>query len=298
MIISNTEVTMFNTCRRQHYFRFGLDIEPRFENLGPALQRGIIGHEALNAFYTTKRLGGSKSDCLHAADQVIEEWVGKIVLQWPEKVKLLEVVCALKPLIHMYADLYEDEPFRVIETESFYKTPVTDEHDYGMRLDILVEFTGGEFRGDLAILDHKFVYNFKSDKELAMDGQLAKYVRTLRDNGFVITKGIFNQLRYRSLKNPTPDDLFRRDLVKAKRVETDRIWKEQAISAREIAYYRSLPRAQFADEAVRNLSPFTCKYCHFQPLCKSELLGESIELNVNTNYQPNTYGYADLLMAE
>jgi hypothetical protein len=275
-----------------------MEIEPRFENLGPALQRGIITHEAMAAYYITKKHGGKLKDCVAAAQEVIKTWIEKIVTEMPTNVKLLETICKIQPLIEGYAEYYGDEKIKVIEVETFHTTRITEDHDYGMRLDLLIEFQDGEYRGDLAIFDTKVVYNFKTQSELDMDGQLSKYVRTLRDNGFVISKGVFDQIRYRSLKDPSPSDIYKRELVKATKTETDRIWHEQAISAREIAYYRSLPKQQFSDEAVRNLSPFTCKYCHFKTLCKSELLGEDITYNVGANYQPNTYGYADLVAVD
>lgn len=286
---------MYNTCKRQHYYRFGLGIEPTFWNLGMALQRGIIGHEALDAYYTLMKQGYSVDDCKEAAFDVLKQWTAKIVTEAPEQLDLFKMIAHLTELIEVYAEVYRVEPFKVLETEGFFKTSLNNEHHYGMRLDLLVEFTSGKYRGDFAVMDHKFLYNFKSDKELKMDGQLPKYVKTVRDNGYTITKGIFNQIRWRSLKAATTEDIFKREILTSTVVETDRIWKEQTRASNEIAEYKAMPVKEFADKAVRNLSPFiTCKYCYFSDICKTELEGRDITPAISANFQPNTYGYLDM----
>lgn len=289
---------MFNTCRRQHYYRFGMDIEPRFNNLGPAIARGLVGHAALDSFYTAKQQGYSHDDCVEAAWATINEKLTWIVTEWPDDVDLIKVVAKVKELLNGYFNRYRTDDFKVHAVEKFFQAPITPLDQYGMRLDLLIEMTSGDYRGDFFVVDNKFVYNFKGQKELVMDGQLSKYVKTVRENGIVVTKGMFNQIRYRELKTPTPEDLYKRTIVKASPTKTENIWREQRNCTIEISKVKSLPLIEQSALAVRNLSPFTCKYCHFQELCNLELEEQDITSALVANYQPNTYGYADVLLED
>lgn len=298
MIVSNTEVTMKGSCGRQHYYRFGLDIEPVFSNLGPAIARGLIGHAALDTYYVALQQGLSHDDAVQESWDTLNEKLAWVVMNWPEDIDLIKIISKLKHLLTGYFRLYRGDTFKVHAVEKFFRAPITPDAEYGMRLDLLVEMTSGQYRGDFIVVDHKFVYNFKTQKELTMDGQLSKYVKTVRDNGYVVTKGMFNQLRYRELREPTVDDLYKRTIVKATKVKTENIWKEQRKSTIEISKIKKLPLAEWSEAATRNLSPFVCKYCHFVSLCNLELEEEDITTELQTNFQPNTYGYTDAILAD
>lgn len=296
MRISNTEAMMENTCKRQHYYRFGLEIEPRFERLGPALTRGVIGHLALDAYYSLMKKGFSIEDCRQAAHDVITTQLMQIVDIDPDATDKIKIVVHLKKMIDGYVDFYKQEPFEVVETEKFYTAEIAGQHEHAMRLDLLARFSSGQYRGDYCIIDHKFVYNFKTAKEIKMDGQLAKYIKTVKDSGYTVTKGMFNEIRYRELKYPNPKDLYKRTIIRPSKAKLERIWDEQAINANRIASYRAQPVEDWEKTAVRNLNPFVCKYCAFATLCDLELDGHSIKSELIMNFQPNTYGYTDYVV--
>jgi hypothetical protein len=298
VIVSNTEVMMKGSCGKQHYYRFGLDIEPRFNSLGPAIARGLIGHAVLDSYYVALQAGVPHHDAVNEAWDTLNEKLAWVVVNWPEDTDLIKLISKLKTLLNGYFNLYRNDTFKVHAVEKFFRTPITPDAEYGMRLDLLMEMTSGEYRGDFFVVDHKFVYNFKTPKELTMDGQLSKYVKTVRANGYIVTKGMFNQLRYRELKEPKLDDIYKRTIVRASKVKTDNIWKEQEKSTIEISKLKKLPLAEWSEAATRNLSPFVCKYCHFQTLCNLELEEQDISTELKTNFQPNTYGYTDAILAD
>lgn len=275
-----------------------MDIEPRFNNLGPAIARGLVGHAALDSFYTAKQQGYSHDDCVEAAWATISDKLSWIVTEWPEDLDLIKVIAKTKDLLSYYFTVFKDDDFKIHAVEKFYTAPITESDAYGMRLDLLIEMMSGPYRGDFLVVDNKFVYNFKTSKQLAMDGQLPKYVKTLQKNGIIVTKGMFNQIRYRELKNPSFSDMFQRTIVKASKTKTDNIWKEQRKCTTEISKIKSLPLIEQSELATRNLSPFTCKYCHFQELCNSELEEQDISTALVANFQPNTYGYTDVILEE
>lgn len=294
-VISNTEVSMFLTCPRSHYYRFRLDVEPRWNLLNRALKRGIVGHECLEEYYTVLKNGGTVEEASKASLDKLNERIKYQIELDPYDSKAIDDLKHLKGLLMMYPGVYRKEPFEILEVESIHKVKVNNSTEYALRLDLLVQFTTGAFIGDLALIDHKFLYNFKTNAELAMDAQLVKYNHTLRSKGFKVTKGYFNQVRTRSLKNPMPTDLFRRVMVQPTHIETERVWTEQAVTAERIAEYKALSKEDHSAVAVRNLNPMICRSCFFQTLCKAEMGGDSIKNLLVVDFQKNTYGYSSLV---
>jgi len=291
--ISNTQVGMFNTCEFSEFLRFGLEIEPQQHMLSPALKRGLLGHEAFQKFYELKKNGHSNEECLETALTVIIDDLKN--LDPISMMKFADIYEQLITLFKNYFKAYPVDPFEILEIEKVYKTRITDDISYGLRLDLLGKYTTGEHRGSMVLIDHKFVYNFKTQAELDMDAQLLKYGKTLRDNGVKVYKSLFNQLRYRPLKNPEPHMVYRRDFrPRISQVGIDRVWEEQKKVAIKIAERRTLPIAEQKEQAIRNLSPHICRGCYFQSICRLDLEGKKIHNEVVANYQKNTYGYTDL----
>jgi len=291
MIVSNTEITSYSTCKRAHYYRFIMDLEPKEHILSKALFRGIVGHRIWEAYYQALKDGYSVDEAKQIGLDKQREEVEKVVAENPEHYDMIQIVMELRTLFDTYTEVYRVDDFKPIEVETVFSTTMRPGLDYGLRLDVLAEMTKGEYRGDIVVLDHKFLYNFKTPDEIDMDGQLPKYISTVRASGVVVTKGRFNMIRYRSLKNNAPEDLFHREWIKPKKREIEQIWKDQTKVADEIEYMKQLPPAQASEEAVRNMSPYICRSCYFKKLCKLELNGQDITNAVVMDYQPNTYGY-------
>lgn len=297
MIVSNTEVTMFNTCKRSHFYRFRLAVEPRTHMLPMALRRGLVGHEALDIYYNDLKNGLTNRQAMEHGIETVKSHVKQVVLDMmgqPGLDKVLKMFKALIPLLQGYAEYYEEEPFEVVETESFHKTQLTATIEYGLRLDLLIKFIKGELYGNLAVMDHKFLYNFKTPQELDLDGQLPKYVQTLRAEGRKVNRRYFNIIRTRELKDPAPTDLYRRVQVTSNKTKNEAIWAEQRMVAEEIQRYMEMPEEEHDALATRNLNPFVCRGCYFSSICNTQLEGRSIETDLKVNYQPNTYGYTNL----
>lgn len=291
MIVSNTEITSFSTCKRAHYYRFIMELEPKEHILSKALFRGIVGHRIWEVYYQALKDGLSVDEAKQLGLARQEEELLKVVRENPEHYDLIQIVMELKTLFDTYVEVYRVDDFRPLEVETVFSTTMRPGLDYGLRLDVLAEMTKGEYRGDIVVLDHKFLYNFKTPDEIDMDGQLPKYISTVRANGIVVTKGRFNMIRYRSLKNNAPEDLFERKWLYAKKAETEQIWRDQTKVADEIEYMKQLSPAAASENAVRNMSPYICRSCYFKKLCKLELNGQDITNAVVMDYQPNTYGY-------
>lgn len=251
--VSNSQVTSWNTCKKQHYYAYGMKLAKR--ELDDAPYRGIIGHEALAVYYTT----GSRELALQV---VIDELVKQITLD-PMDFSKHQILKDLKVLLTKYFDHYERQDyFKVLLVEHELRTPIDENIEYGMFLDLLIE----NRKGELWVFDHKFVYNFKSETDLQYDAQQAKYIYTCQQNGFNVKGAIFNQLRHRDVRWG-PEQLFSRTPAKASVTRVQNIWKEQEDAAKEIVYREE----EFVPRRV--LTSAACKYCSFLRICNAELDG-------------------------
>jgi len=284
MIVSNTEISTYNICKRRHHYQSILKLEPSL--LPVPLYRGIVGHMGWEAYYISGR-------DVNAAKNIFRLELAELAVNYPEETKHFEALSQLMILIEKYHEFYGEDEFEVLEIEKSYRAPISLEEDlwFGLRLDLLGRFTRGPYRGDLVIVDHKFVYNLKTKEDIEVDGQMPKYTKTLQANGLTITKWLFNQIRYRSLKDPDPSKIFKRELVKDSPEETEQIWKEQKEAALEIRDNQENPNYS----PRRSLHPIVCKGCQFQKLCKAELRGHNTNTMMRLEYKPSTYvGYSML----
>jgi hypothetical protein len=296
MIISNTQASLRDLCERAHYYSYIVGVEPK--KLPPAIYRGVVGHSALEQYYLEMKDGGSPDTRLSAAKSVLQKEIARIASETPEEFEQVGLIIKLTKLIEHYADVYRQEEFRVLEVEKDYYTPITPSIQYGVILDLLVEMTKGPYRGDLVVVDHKFVYNFKTVLDVSMDAQLPKMIKTLRDGGYVVSRAMYNQLRYRDLKNPISESVFKREWTKPKKIELDTIWDEQKKTALELETVHSLPKEVVQSEARRTLNLLVCRSCLFQKLCRAELVGDSIRSMLITDYQKSSSPWRNTDMGE
>lgn len=286
-VVSNTQVSSFGLCENQHHYRFGMGIEPKPDLLSPALYRGITGHNALEAYYAAIMEGDDVDTAKKAMKGVLQKEMLRVSVEMPEDVDRIALLAQLFQLLDGYVEHYRNEPFKVIAVEKVYQAPITASILYSMKLDLLIQWQSGPFRGDYEIFDHKFVYNFKDVAELEMDGQMPKYLRTLKANGITISKGRFNQIRYRPMKYATASDIFRRTPARLTPAKTENIWDEQRKWALKI-------QEADKDDHLRTLSVVACRGCYFYEICNAELMGQNTDKLISTRYQPTTYGYTDM----
>ncbi len=271
-IISNTEITSYNTCKRQHYYMYGMQIEPREYPIH--IRRGEVGHSVLEQYYLYRKAGLNHTESLHFANEVI---LLELSETDPEDYETINMLADLSKLMAQYFIYYENDQFNIISVEKMISAPLIEDIDFGLYVDLIVEITTGPHRGEIVIWDHKFVNNFKSNDDLKLDGQQPKYVKTAQLNGIPVKRSIFNQIRYRKMKDPKPEDLFRRSPLISSKKAISTIWNESTTAAVEIAANTHPIR--------RTLSYSACKFCFFKDLCMTELAGEPVETMLKTNYK-------------
>lgn len=296
-VVSNTEVTSWSLCRRQHHYRFdypafgGKGIEPKWFNLPLYLYRGILGHEALAVYYTAMKEGKSIAECKRAAFAVLQRERVKVAHERPDDYDRMDLIKELKTLIDLYSHHYDEEPFKVLEVETVHQVQISEDILSALRLDLLVEYIRGRFKGHVMIMDHKFVYNFFTALKLKLNSQMPKYIKTVADDlGIIVTKAVLNQIRHRTIKDASPEDIFKRELVTPTPAKMKNIWNEQIEIADKIAHSSVKP--------LRTLSDLSCRSCLFHTICDAELEDQPVKDLILTQYQPNKYGYTNLLEGE
>jgi hypothetical protein len=283
--ISNSEVDTFLQCRRRHYYRFGLGLEPVSNSL--ALDRGLIGHKALEHYYIAKHAGKDKDECIQAA----HTYLNGILITDLDNINLSQVIFELKRQIIRYAEHRWDEPWDIISVEQEFRAPIGEDLFFGMKTDLVVRLLTGEHKGNIVVVDHKWTYNFWSPDDFKYNVQIPKYVATIKGAGTFVSRGIINEIRYRELKNPTYEDEFRRTPIIPSGTVLRAVMAEQVVLSEKIAKIKRLPVAEQSRKATRNMNKNVCKFCPFKGPCYSELQGLDVSTTLATRFRPSTYGY-------
>lgn len=283
LTIGNSETTTFLKCERRHYYEYILKRTPK-KHSGP-LAIGILGHEALMLYYIAKQQNATEEEAqrkafLHTSQAAMGDPA------------YIETSMTVRKSLEWYFKSCQDDSFKIICIESSFHTKIAEDLNYGMRLDLLVEFTEGRFKGQYVLIDHKFCYNFWTQDALQINGQFAKYIGTLRKNGFPDLKwAVVNQIRYRKIKEPTLDQMCRRDFIKPTEQEIQAVMKEQVKAGERIAERHRMPLPVAEACATRTMSKDVCEKCFFLQPCKIDLMGGNSDLELKVNYKENTFGY-------
>jgi hypothetical protein len=251
---------------------YDLEIEPRQYPIH--IRRGQVGHAMLEEYYTALMNGLSWLSAVANAKNVFLKYLSAVAVDDHEYIQML---VDLKNLMMTYFEYYKSDRFRILAVEKTYMAPMYDDIYFGLILDLLIEKTTGSHRGEIEIWDHKFVNNFKSDDDLRLDGQQPKYIMTAQLNGLPVKRAIFNQIRYRKMKDPKPEDLFRRSPLISTQEAINTVWSEATDAAIEINDDKAPIR--------RTLSYSACKFCFFKRVCMAELAGEPVDTMLKTEYK-------------
>lgn len=291
-IISNSEVASYLQCERKHFYAFGLNLEPR--TFGDALFRGIEGHSILATYYKALQSGLPHKDAKREAFE-------HLTVRMSESPEMrVPILSHLALVLSHYFKYVADEPIKVIRVEDEFILNYRSDVGYGMRLDLLLEWTGGQRKGKVDLWDHKFVYNFKTFNELRINAQLPKYVSVLQNEGYHIDGAFLNQLRWRDTQANAidPTERFVRERIDPSPKETRNLFREQIITADRILELRQLSKREWSNRSMRAMNELVCKNCSFFNLCMLELAGQSPDVMVATEYQPNTYRYEEAYATE
>ena len=278
--VSNSAYVDWNSCHRKYFNAYVLRLESRRK--GKALAIGIIGHDAMQAYYKSRRDGGSHTDSVREANQLLTTYLYDRTDEFG-----MDHIMTVKRIHDAYYDFYGDDPnWEVLEVEKFYKLDLTDEFYMPMRLDLLIREIS---TNRIYIVDTKYTYDFWAPNDKSLSPQFPKYLATLKANGIKVDGVIINQLRYRE----NAKQLFDRDKIPITDNKIRLNLTMHVTSAREIQNFHAQPPYVQEQIATRVLKAQTCKYCSFNDLCELELDGSDTETFKLGKYQQKSYGYKD-----
>jgi CRISPR/Cas system-associated exonuclease Cas4 (RecB family) len=283
-IISHSEVDQFLNCERKHYYGFGKKLQPKV--FGKALRRGSMGHAVLEVYYKAIQSGLNY-------DQAADNALGKFGDFISQPGYDLELLADLQELLIRYFDYAPtlDENDEILYVENEFRLPISTQVEYPYRPDLIVK---DRSTGKIKVIDHKFLYNFYTMDDMKISPQLTKYVAALRGNGVLAKEGWYNMLRWRKVKDKSPEASFRREYVPINNARISITFREQIAATEQIAEYKKMYLDVWEMHVLRTASAWNCKNCPFLSLCTADLSGIDSAMIEKYDYEPNTYGYYDL----
>lgn len=292
--VSTSEVSTFLTCKQRWMYAHhpSYNLEPR--TLGIALSRGLVGHKALEIYYSGIHEGKLESESRQAAlDYLMKEALKAMAIG--DSTKSL-MIGSLGIVIQKYFDdaMYIFDEYNILGVEQLMVAELTPEIYFAGRVDLALEEKKGPYRGYVVPFDHKFSYNFWPDMPIKMNAQISNYIWSYLVNGHRSRQGIINQLRYR--ENAVEN--FKQSVVPTNTAMRDTLIKNHTIAAEEIVDLKKKPTVDVDNGITRSVSKFNCEYCPFAELCHTELTGKDSSTMIKASYRPNSYGYDSVLDIE
>lgn len=294
--VSTSEVATFLTCKQRWMYAHhpSYNLEPR--TLGMALTRGVVGHGALEVYYKAIFNGKSDGDSINDAQQyIVSQTLGALKLGDSEKAQMIS---SLGVVLN---DYYRDtkwllDKYNILGVENIVSAPLPGAEDifFAGRIDLTLEVASGPDKGEVIPWDHKFTYNFWSEKALKMNAQISNYVWTVREMGSRSRKGTINMLRYRE----DAKESFNQHEVPVNSTMRDVFIKNHVVAAKQIVELKHKDKVGLDDGITRSTSKFNCEYCPFVDLCYTEACGLESDTMVKASYRKNSYGYDNVLDVE
>lgn len=273
MLISHSEAETFSLCQRKHFYSYGLKIQKIGVELPLYLYRGIVGHIGWAEYY--RGLQARDKDPLDRGCTAIEN----DIQDGFEDKEIKDDLCILLELYHKQ----HPEGWKIVRVESEDYYPLIDDELFTHIRPDLVAHLPGE---GLSVIDLKFVYNFKPQVELELDPQLPKYYVGLKHFGLPIQSMFFQQVRYRELKTPTGEQIFRLSKLPQTHKRFEQTMREHAIKSGHIAGLRSLSIEDWEASIYRTANTLVCPKCTFAEICANDINGRDRSLMIKHYYGP------------
>lgn len=258
---SHSEVESYLMCRRRWYYSYAVQIQA--QRTSDSLARGNVGHEILSMYYGARKNGHDHEEAGELALENFSTIANQYEVFDPDK-----LWNDLSWLLLWYLEKYQDDKFKVIETEILHEVQITEDYIMPIKIDLILEVPG---RG-IIIRDWKFTQDFYTVDKVDMSPQLVKYFAAAKELGIHADVLEYDQIRTRAFKNnPDPMERFVRTPVPLSADRAVRTMEEQFRVSREIAELRRLPIEEIDRRAVRNT--YACMICPFVDLCSSDLNG-------------------------
>jgi len=304
-IISNSNIYTFQKCEKMFEYAVIRNLTPK--EMPVFIQRGSFGHECAEAGINVLIAGGSLEDATTAAYGVLHELMES---GNPLTGEIMGVFKHVNAFLHY---LVRDATFRPVATEStgmwnitkemsmpaddksWQDSPVYDEDRiFGYTPDLIIEFTTGRFKGQLGVLDYKFLSQYMKEIALEMAQQIPKYMiyRGKQFPSQKIRHGAYIQFNTRAAIGATGHQLF---IVKWLENSITQARLHQVEFENTLLVERVATAVENSDTKVflRTVDQGVCDRCWFAEICNAEFNGKSAAKIIERGYKQNDYGYID-----
>lgn len=279
--VSHSEVESYLKCERAHFYGYGLEIQPIRTPV--PLARGIIGHSALDAYYTYLQEFQQEHDDWRARiDEAQNAAMEKAVAVAVSHLATEPTLAA--EVLDSLNYFFQADPFRgwkVLSNEKDEVLPIMDTMAMPFKIDVKLE----DYYGDVWVIDFKFMYNFLNDTQVEIMPQLFKYTGALRAMGEQVHKVAYAVLRYRDMANNSPTTRFQLKEVVVNPERIHRVLTEQVLASARIQEVKKQTMEEWSGNALRVANSFVCKGCNFLSLCSAELSQNQPSLVLNSEYE-------------
>lgn len=263
ILLSHSQIEAYNQCGKKFDYAHIQGLQSK--RTGPGLSRGTTGHKFFEAFFkaikdgkdtkTAQNEGFMKIASMDNSEEVIPLVVGWISEIWPTL------------------------NWEIIEVEKQYRIPISETLVFPLTIDLLIK----DSYGQIAIVDHKFLYDPYSQELIDILPQLPKYAGSLRSQGIPVKYCIYNMIRTRN----TSKEVYtvREFYPSNSRVKNSMIEQIEAMKEFESG----------GKKTVRTTNKMNCSHCEFLELCTADLNNEDTKYIREHSYEPNTYGYEDIV---
>ena len=276
-LISHSEVEAFGQCEQKHDYAHVQQLEPVTQ--GRALVRGNAGHHFQEMFLKAiKDEMSTAAATKHAVNDLYDTDYEPDIIG--------EVLKITKPWCEF---VWPTLGWKVVDVEKEFRLTIDERLVYPFKVDAIVEH-----RGELKLVDHKFVYDPYDATTIRLMPQMPRYIAALRMMGIPVVSGIYNFMRTRELKDPFgATKKYTQVPVEPNEHRLRHSLLEQVQEMRKIDAIENTPPENRLIP-VRTANKMNCGHCGFAELCAMELEGRDSKLMRRVSFQPNTYGYKEL----
>jgi hypothetical protein len=274
-LISHSEVEALGQCERKWGYAHLEKLQPVTHSA--ALNKGNAGHFIIETFLKFIKEGMYFEEAaVKAIKAVYEE-------DFPIEI-IGEAVRIAKPWMNL---IWPRLGWKIVAVEKEFRLSIGDDLVYPFKVDAIVEI-----RGELVLVDHKFVFDTYDDNTIHLMPQMPRYIGALRMMGIDVRYGIYNFLRTRKLKVEL--DQYSQEVNKVTDARIRHSMLEQVQEMRKIQALKDMPESE-RPILVRTVNKMNCAHCGFVELCRQELETGKVALFMRrTQFEPNTYGYKEL----
>lgn len=281
--VSHSEADSFLTCRRKHYYSYGLKLE-RVKH-SDSLTRGSAGHAILETFYRAILEGEPYKLATTHAWQTYKNLEAKGMTGDDGKAVSLETM--------VFGFYLPNEPFArkgwqiwAVEKEFNleYTVPTGQTYNLQFIIDLIAKNPAD---GKVYVIDHKFVYDFYTERQSLLMPQVPKYIGALRAMGFQVDDGIYNMIRTRSQTDKiTVSKYIQQTPLRLTDSRIAETFDEHSRVTQEIDMFKNvLDFDQWNARAFRVANQMVCKSCQFYDLCAIDRDNGDMQLMIDTEFK-------------